>query len=375
MTAPIGVYIHIPFCLRKCPYCDFYSLAYDTQTADAYTGALVRAIETQPYGSLRADTVYFGGGTPALLGPARLETILACAAKAFSVPADAEITLETNPAATTREDLLQLRKAGFNRLSVGVQSLADSELAALGRLHSAQQARGAVLDAAGAGFAAISADLMLAVPGQTRESLARSVALLSGLPVNHISAYLLKLEEGTPFYAQKSALALMDDDAAANLYLDCVRQLSRQGFTQYEISNFARGEHASRHNLKYWRCEPYLGIGPAAHSFLGGKRFFFPRDLAAFLAAGRPFELAVSDGDGGSPEERLLLRLRLREGIAPADHLPPESAGRLLQKASQLAAHGLATVENGRVALTPRGFLLSNPVIAALLAAAESACE
>lgn len=373
MSRPVGIYIHVPLCMRKCPYCDFYSLAYSDSLADNYTDALVRAIKRQPFGATAADTIYFGGGTPALLGPQRLQQVLAALDNAFGIAAGAQITLETNPAATTAAALRELRTTGFNRLSVGVQSLHNNELKALGRLHTAEQARRAIFDAAGAGFADISADLMLAIPGQTQESLAESIGALCNLPVTHISAYLLKIEDGTPFHKKKDALALPDDDDAADRYLCCVQLLEQRGFAQYEISNFAHGDKWSRHNLKYWRCEPYIGIGPAAHSCFGGRRFFFPRDLAAFVAADDPFSLTVPDGDGGGAQEQILLRLRLNEGLIPGDFLPPAVAAALLQKARQLATHGLATIQDGRVALSPQGFLLSNTIIAALLAAAEEA--
>lgn len=365
---PAGIYIHVPFCRRKCPYCDFYSLAYSDEAADTYTGALLRAMETQPFGEMAADTLYFGGGTPILLGPERLGRILDAARGAFSLGAEAEITLEANPAAAMAQELAALRKKGFNRISFGVQSLHDGELAALGRLHSAQEARRAILDAAAAGFENISADLMLAIPGQSEATMSASIAELASLPVNHISAYLLKVEEDTPFGRQKDALTLPDEDAAADLYLACVEGLAGQGFAQYEISNFAKDGAVSRHNLKYWQGEPYLGIGPAAHSFLVGRRFYFPRDLAAFLAAERPFTLTVDDGPGGGPEETLLLGLRLTEGVNLHDlPLPPEDRARLIKEARRLEGGGLTTVAGTRISLTPRGFLLSNSVITALL--------
>lgn len=363
-----GIYIHVPFCLRKCPYCDFYSLTYSDEAADAYAEALLRAIGTQPFGDFRADTLYFGGGTPILLGPERLGRVLEAARAAFSLPGDAEITLEANPHAAMAGELSALRQAGFNRISFGVQSLCDSELSALGRLHSAAEAKRAILDAAAGGFENISADLMLAIPGGTGESLAASVDGLAALPLSHISAYLLKLEEDTPFGRKKDALTLTDEDAAADLYLTCVSRLAEHGFAQYEISNFAKSGGVSRHNLKYWRGEPYLGIGPAAHSYLGGRRFFFPRNLAAFLAAERPFALTVDDGPGGDMEEALLLGLRLTEGVdVAALPVAPAERDSLIEKTRRLEAAGLTRVAGNRVSLTPQGFLLSNSVITALL--------
>lgn len=370
---PIGVYAHVPFCLRKCPYCDFYSLPCPGgagQAADTYTEALLRAIAAHPFGPLRADTLYFGGGTPFLLGAKRIGRIVEAARKAFGL-SGAEITLEVNPAAALDEELRAMRQAGVNRLSFGVQSLVDSELRALGRAHGAAEAEAALCAAADAGFENLSADLMLAIPGQTRASLAETLNRLVALPLRHVSAYLLKVEEGTAFSAmygggktQNGAPPLPNDDETARLYLDCVEGLEKRGFVQYEISNFTRAGGESRHNLKYWRCGEYLGLGPSAHSFLHGKRFYLPRDLAGFVAAERPLDLAVPDGDGGSFSERAMLSLRLTEGFA-CDASP--EAQRLLARARRLEPHGLLRIQGDTVSLTPEGFLLSNAVTAELL--------
>lgn len=368
----IGVYVHVPFCIRKCPYCDFYSLPFEDELADVYTEAVIRAMRTHPYGRIQADTLYFGGGTPVLLGHARLGKILSAARDVFGIDETCEITLEANPTASMRDDLVRLRGLGFNRVSIGVQSLIDDELLALGRLHDAKTARRAVLDAAQAGFENISADLMLAVPGQTEDTLARSIDALAALPVNHISAYLLKIEEDTPFFAQKEALALPDEEAAAELYFDCLYFLGTQGFLQYEISNFARDGLVSRHNLKYWRCEEYLGFGPGAHSFLAGKRFYFPRELDRFVRSALPFELAVADGAGGSFEELAMLRLRLTEGLTlGGTSLGKQDVGAMLSKAREYERHGLVRVLGDNISLTPEGFLLSNSVITGLLAVTD----
>ena len=368
-TDTIGLYLHVPFCRGKCPYCDFYSLTYNESLADTYTAGLISALERHPFGELRADTLYLGGGTPSLLGGRRLSDILSAAVRSFGLDSESEITLEANPEAASPALLAGLRREGFNRISFGVQSLDTGELAALGRAHSPQQAREAILAAHTAGFENISADLMLAIPGQSADSLSRSVGQLSELPLRHVSAYLLKLEPDVPM-AQKKA-PLPDEDAAADFYLQCVEQLAGIGFAQYEVSNFARPGYQSRHNLKYWRRQPYLGLGPAAHSFLGGRRFFFPRKLECFTD-GRPFDHAKNEPVGSIFEEELMLRLRLTEGFNTAlvaelggDHLP------LLEEAKRLVALGLCRVDGSVVSLTPRGFLLSNAITVQLLAAMD----
>lgn len=368
MTKPVGLYIHVPFCAAKCPYCDFYSVPLDDATADAYAATISRALQSHPFGPLTADTLYIGGGTPSLLGATRLDRILQAAVKAFHLTPDCEITLEANPASTLRVQLQDLHVSGFNRISFGVQSAIDGELVDLGRLHTAKDAAQAITDAAHAGFQNISADLMLGIPHQTGESLARSIAFLTGLPLRHISAYLLKIEENTAFYTRQTA-HLPDEDTLAQLYLDCVEQLERNGFRQYEISNFAKQNAASRHNLKYWRGEEYLGLGPSAHSYLDGKRFYFTPNLKEFIFAKNPYAHTVPDGSGGGYEEAAMLQLRLTEGLNAQRYCLTHHVDldNLLAKARALEHNQLVRVRGDNISLTPQGFLLSNSVIAHLL--------
>lgn len=367
----IGLYIHIPFCAAKCAYCNFYSMTMTDELADQYTMAAMRALEQQPFGQRAVDTVYFGGGTPLLLGAKRLSTIFEKACKIFRVSLDGEITLEANPAAMMGKDLASLRKSGFNRISFGVQSGSDDELKYLGRLHRAKQAKASILEAYNAGFENISADLMLGIPGQTQKSLGATIDFLSELPLRHISAYMLKVEEGTPLASRREVLALCpDEDEEAALYLDAVEHLRAHGFIQYEISNFAKKGQESRHNLKYWLCEPYLGIGPSAHSFMEGRRFFFPNDLQGFLLAEQPFTLLQQDGEGGTAEEYAMLRLRLSSGLSLQEYsamenaVPPE---KIIRRAKPLIQAGLVHLDNETISLTPKGFLLSSSVTATLL--------
>ena len=366
----IGLYIHIPFCKdRKCPYCDFYSIPYDDDTADRYTAALLRAFRGQPFGLLPVNTVYFGGGTPSLMDE-RLIAMLDEIRSAFILDENAEITLEANPGSVRIPLLRRLRESGFNRISFGVQSGINPELVSLGRVHTFKHAEEAVLAAAEAGFGHISADLMLGTPGQTTESLYRSVSLLTELPLDHISAYLLKIEEGTLFQKHNMAASCPDEDSAAGLYLACVEALEAAKFRQYEVSNFAKAGAESKHNLKYWRCEPYLGFGPSAHSYLDGNRFFLPRDLERFLAGEDVFDLFVDDGEGGGFEEYVMLRLRLTEGLnleECAVRYGKQSVDFLLERAKDLERHGLLNKCGDVISLMPRGFLLLGAVTTRLL--------
>lgn len=367
---PFGLYFHVPFCVSKCPYCDFYSVRYGEELAERYTEAICRALENSRgfFTGKTVGTIYFGGGTPVLLGAKRLARVLDKAARHFSFWPQ-EITLEANPGALAVNSLKDLRAAGFNRLSLGAQSGLDRELEALGRIHSAADAEACVLNAQKAGFQNVSADLMLGIPFQTRPGLQESVDFLTALPLSHISAYMLKIEEGTPFARQNKAAFCPDEDETAQMYLDCVELLDRHGFNQYEISNFARDGAVSRHNLDCWLGGEYLGIGPSAHSFVDGERFHFPNDIDAFMKAENPFSLTVPDGPGGGFEEYAMLRLRLRPGldIEEASELFGPDSHRLMEKARPFEKAGLLKVENNIITLTPRGFLLSNKITADLL--------
>ena len=345
----VGLYIHVPFCRKKCPYCDFYSLPYNEKSAEEYTSAVIRNIS---YYNRKYDTVYFGGGTPILIAE-HIGEIL----ENTDFAENSEITMECNPCEMTEETLDLLRQAGVNRISVGVQSLDNRELSALGRTHSAEEAAKSIERAYKAGFRNISADLMLAVPEQTPESLSRTLKGLSELPITHVSAYLLKIEPNTVF--GKKPPIVPDDDQQAELYLQAVRELSEKGFGQYEISNFAKPGYESRHNLKYWRREEYLGIGPAAHSFLFGKRFAVKRNLREFVESERQIEV-ITDECPDETEERIMLGLRLSEGI-------PEELWKSVEKRLKFIPKKYYSVENGRLSLTAEGFLVSNEIISTIL--------
>lgn len=348
-----GLYIHVPFCARKCPYCDFYSCAYRPDTAKRYTDAVCRNLEAL-HGTAY-DTVYFGGGTPSLLPAEQITRIADTLRMHCTVAENAEITLEANPLTVTAERLSAWKKAGISRLSLGVQSFQAEVLHTLGRKHTPQQAKDAVCRAADAGFRNLSLDLMLGLQCQDADTLAADIAEAVSLPATHISAYLLKIEEHTPFGA--SPPALLSDDAEAERWMQLHDALTAKGFVHYEISNFALPGFESRHNCKYWRCEPYDAIGPAAHGCTGSVRYAVPSDLEAFCDA--PLQQTeITEPHACTEEERIMLGLRLSEGIAA------DSA--LLRRAKPMMPVYL-TEENGRLRMTPQGWLVSNSVLAALL--------
>lgn len=363
---PIGLYLHVPFCRSKCPYCDFYSMRGTGEEKNAYCAELCRNIsESAEALQCKADTLYIGGGTPSVLGAERLKSLINQAKQSF-LTEDAEITVECNPHKLPSDFFEVLSEAGVNRISLGLQSAVDTEQRILGRLSCRAEAESVVRAAQNAGLRNISLDVMLGIPKQTEKSLSETLDFCVSLGVPHISAYMLKLEENTVFYKHRVQYDFPDDDKTADLYLQMCETLEQGGLRQYEISNFAHGGFESRHNLKYWHCEEYLGLGPAAHSYIHGKRFYFPRDLSAFLHGAPP----ISDGAGGDFTEYAMLALRLTEGLresAVQARFGYPIPNELRKKAENLAKHGLLQSDNAGIRLTRNGFLLSNSVLAALL--------
>lgn len=367
----LGIYVHIPFCKSKCEYCDFYSLggSRDRHVTDDYLQALADHIKES--GRLApeyvVDTVYFGGGTPSFFGAENLEKILDEIQRRFRLDADAEITLEANPdSAQDISALRQLHDAGFDRLSLGMQSADDAELRRIGRVHTHAQTVRAVENARAAGFDNLSLDLIYGLPGQTMTRWQANLDAALALAPEHLSCYGLKVEEGTPLFARRERFTLPDDDAQADMYLSAVGLLARQGYEQYEISNFCRPGRASRHNSRYWTLAEYLGFGPGAHSDFGGERFALARDLDAYLAGHIVYSECSAPSARERETERVMLALRTTRGVA-ADTLP-EAARRILRNCE---AHGLAHLSGGFYALTPRGFLVSNAILVDLLETME----
>lgn len=367
----LGLYIHIPFCKAKCAYCDFYSLAHSEEKMDAYMAALLRHLEevAPRAAGMQVDTVYFGGGTPSYLGAARLCRILQTVLRRYGVTRDAEITLEANPdSAGDWKELRRLRRAGFNRLSLGVQSTDDALLRRIGRVHTYEQVQQAVKAARQAKFTNLSLDLIYGLPGQTMEDWQRTLADAVALGPEHLSCYGLKLEEGTPLWQQRQTLTLPDDDAQADMYLYTVAALGEMGYEQYEISNFAKPGKASRHNLKYWNMEEYAGFGPGAHSDFGGVRYGYVRDIDSYIAGKLMLSESENDSTLARDYEYVMLSLRTAAGIDRQTFekryrqrfQPMETLFEQYEKA------GLALPTEGGWRLTPKGFLVSNSIIAAL---------
>lgn len=375
-----GLYVHIPFCVRKCAYCDFYSVT-DLGLKPEFLQALDAEIAAAEPGPLVFDTVYFGGGTPSILDPAEVGRIMEGIASRFRLAGPAEVSLEANPGTVDLEKLKGYRAAGVTRLNLGVQSFREDNLRLLNRVHSAAQARESVAVARRAGFDDVGLDLIYGLPGQTLQDWTAELESALAYGPEHIAAYMLTVEAGTPL-AESRRLGRFrpaPEGAAAELFVATSEMLSRRGYRHYEISNFARrstnGRDAavSRHNSKYWSCAPYLGFGPAAHSFLPPQRFWNHRDLQRYSEDVRSGRGPRAGAERLTVEQQMLeaimLGMRTSAGIDEAGFRA--RFGRDFRDicgpaADELAERGLIRLENSRCEPTRQGMLYLNSVVAAL---------
>ncbi len=385
---PAGLYVHIPFCLAKCAYCDFVSFAGLEPLYEAYVEALLReaALVAPRWAEFSFDTLFIGGGTPTVLPVAWLEAVITACREVLHLAEGAEITVEANPGTVDFPSLRALREAGVTRLSLGIQSLRDADLALLGRLHNCQTAREAYTLARQAGFENINLDFIFGLPGQTVPQWQGVLEEALSLRPEHLSLYALTLEEGTPLEARirRGDLPAPDEEASAAMYELAEALLGRSGYAHYEISNWARRTPADppygppalacRHNLKYWRNEPYLGLGAAAHSYDGTARYANVSDPAAYIARIGQGQEAVAEREVLTPAqamgETMMLGLRLIEGVEYAAFearfgVPMRAV--YAREMEELIQEGLLEADECGVRLTPRGRLLGNRVFAAFL--------
>ena len=380
--APLGIYVHVPFCRSKCQYCDFYSLtAKDDKLMDGYLKATCTHIKEA--GALapgyKVDTIYFGGGTPSFFGADGMATILTAIRRNYDVDNNAEITFEANPDSISDKLLHRLRAEGFNRVSLGIQCDDDEILRKIGRPHTYAQAVNAYHRIRKAGFKNVSVDLIYGLPGQTLIAWQETLAHVLQLNPEHVSCYGLKVEEGTPLYAYRDHANLPDDDTQADMYMVACDTLRGRGFKQYEISNFSRKGLDSKHNTKYWTGGEYLGFGPSASSDFGGKRFTLKRDLQAYITAIREGGDIMDEMEEIPMRERageyLMLRLRTSTGVSAEEYerlflLPFGPLEEVLEK--QRRFFHATQNDQGRWVLTPKGYLVSNDIITDLLLAQDS---
>ncbi len=351
-----GLYIHIPFCERKCRYCDFPSYGGKFSFTCDYVSAL--AAEAEEYRGFRPDTVYIGGGTPSALPSGLLLRLVREIGEKIDLSGAVEFSSEANPNSFTKEKALEFREAGVTRLSLGLQSSDEKMLRYLGRLHSPSDFTEAVENALEAGISNVNADMMYSLPGQTVKNVSDTVDfILSHSGIKHVSAYALRLEEGTPLYDEHPVLP--DDNTDRLMFHTIEQKLEDSGFGRYEISNFSLPGFECAHNLIYWRAQEYVGLGCGAHSFYNGKRYFNPPELEEYLHGTRRLGEEAPD-----PFDRIMLGTRLIEGI-PVSLLPdnPEVSSYV----SVLVSHGLARIRGGRFALTSEGLDIQNSILTDLM--------
>ncbi len=372
----LGLYIHIPFCQSRCRYCDFNTYAGLEGLFETYVQALIREITLA--GPAMARTVYLGGGTPTVLPLSHLLQILDAVHTAFALDRDAEISIEANPGTVDASTLAILRGRGVNRLSLGIQSFLDEELRLLGRIHTAEQAVEVFAAARQAGFENVGLDLIYGLPGQSKAAWQHSLERALALEPEHLSLYALSVEPGTPLARaiERGHLPAPDSDLAADMYQMAVEASASAGYLHYEISNWARGpEHRCRHNLIYWRNEPYLGLGAGAHSWVGGRRWLNATEPAEYALRFRDGETALAEAESIPPElemdETMMMGLRLVEEGMPWGRFHQrfglDARHRYEPQIAELAALGLLEVDEHRGRLSPRGQLLGNQVFARFL--------
>ena len=376
MEKRLGLYIHIPFCLHKCAYCDFYSIT-DTKRRVAYVRALIEQIRSFEFSvkDYIVDSIYIGGGTPSLLWGEDIEDILHAVRSRFRLSDDVEISMEANPGTLDGEKLASYRSAGVNRLSIGLQSADDEELKKLSRIHTKEEFESAFVLARLEGFQNISVDVMYARPGQTPQKLMDTLSYVIELDPEHISFYGLKIEPETPFGKDPAIPGqLPDEDAQYEMYLASAKMLEKAGYMQYEISNFAKSGRECRHNLKYWHCEEYLGFGPAAYSFFDGKMFSYVKDVERYIGNSTESELILDEMS--TPSKRdiatqyVMVCFRLRKGISISEYnnrFGDDFEKRYAAKLAPFieAKYVVPTVEGYR--LSRRGMLISNYILSEIL--------
>ena len=370
---PLAIYIHVPFCARKCAYCDFASFAGREDAWSDYFAALRAEMDdwADRLRAYEARSVFFGGGTPSLVPAEYIADALNRLRRLLPFAADCEITLEANPGTLTAEKLEIYRRAGVNRLSIGVQSFDEALLQNLGRIHTPLQAEDAVRMAAEAGFENLSIDLMYALPGQSMAQWSDTLARAVALPIRHISAYSLIVEPGTEMErrVQRGGAVIPDDDTVNEMQRLAVHRLAENGFARYEISNFARTGFESRHNLTYWQGGDYLGLGCAAHSLVENERFSNPPELARYLSGERMCErTARSLRD--HREEMLMLATRTVQGMDLARWsalFGEDFESTHARQLKKLERYGLIEIEGGFLRLTPVGLVLQDSVVLELM--------
>ncbi len=370
-----GLYIHIPFCVKKCKYCDFTSYTNCGEKVEEYLNALFR--EMSGYKGEGVDTVFIGGGTPSILSGEQIEALMTNIRKNFNLTHDCEISMEVNPGTLNADKIRAMYDGGINRVSVGVQSFNDDELNAIGRIHTADVAYNNILQLGEAGFRNINIDIMSAIPLQTKETLLETLKRAVSLPITHISAYSLILEEGTPLKNEyeNSKFTLPTDDEDREMYAITVDFLKRHGFLRYEISNFAKEGYECKHNLKYWQCNEYIGLGVSAHSYIGNKRFSNTNNLQEYINGAKRDIIILKEHDKIS--EFMIMGLRTQKGISENEfknRFGKDLKDIFITEIEKFTKLGLLKFNNGYYSLTDRGFDISNSIMSEFIILCDENC-
>ena len=369
-TDKLGLYVHIPYCVQKCNYCDFCSIPNGrAEIPEEYVNAICEEISSyKKADKLTLDTVYFGGGTPSLLSSSQAERILFAIRETFEIREGSELTFEANPGTVTPEKAKDFKSLGFNRVSLGLQSIHENEMKKLGRIHNYNDFVFSFNSLRDAGFDNINVDLMYGIPYQTKDSFQKTLESVIAMAPDHISAYGLILEEGTPLYSERQSLELPTTDDECDMYDLCRGLLAKAGYEHYEISNYARAGKRSRHNLIYWNFDEYIGVGAAAHSFFRGIRSYNTDSVREYISS-----KGTAKGTGGEldlPFEYAMLKLRLIDGFSLSEY--KERFGMSFTEGKsdilfRFEREGLITLSDDRISLTERGFYLSNSILVEIL--------
>lgn len=371
----LGLYIHIPFCVKKCHYCDFYSVCHTNEGESEYVNALCDHIrnEAHQYKDYEIDTVFLGGGTPSVLSAESILQISQTVKVSFKLSSTLEFTIEANPGTLDAQKLSAYKNAGINRLSIGLQSTSDKELCALGRIHTLETFAHSYSLAREYGFDNISIDVMYGLPNQTVEDFSKTLDHVCDFNPEHISAYCLKIEENTHFGKIRSTLTLPDDDEEYEMYMLLCEKLKARGYEQYEISNFSKSGFYSRHNMKYWQSQEYISFGPAAHSYFEGKRYSYSRDIDKYIKC--PQKVYDTENDGESVakidkmDEYVMLKLRLAGGVDEGEFFEKFGTpfAEEYPEAEKFIKSGHMVHKNGAYRFTSKGFFVSNYILTEIL--------
>jgi oxygen-independent coproporphyrinogen-3 oxidase len=371
-TKPIGLYLHVPFCVRKCNYCDFCSFKVnECQWREEYIDALCQEIQLYKCKNIAVDSIFFGGGTPSLLTEEEFYRIVQKINECFAVTDDVEFTLEANPKTLTEEKLSYFVNCGLNRLSIGLQSIHDNEQKMLGRIHNYDDFISIYNSARRLGISNINVDLMYGIPEQTLDSFNATLDSIIALSPEHISLYGLILEEGTPFFEAKESLSLPNEDVECDMYYLACERLADVNYSHYEISNYAKDGCTCKHNLKYWHDEEYIGVGLSAHSYFEGRRYGNTSDISKYLSGSYS---VCDDGDiidfQSAAYEYVMLALRLKEGFSLWDYQSRFGVDFRLGREDTIAMlikNELLLIDGDRLSLTEKGFYVSNNILTELL--------